>query len=327
MEQSNEKSKKLENKVNELIKKIESEKSKPKRLIYIIKCKMLINKLEREINLIKAKASFKKAKEDNNFTAAEEKAAIRTKISKAINDIEKDLKANRKYDFKSSDFIFSEEIENKVGVKQLTHELVESGNAEQIEVAKKIEETRANRLLLEGLKKDLNEQKENLNEINVSLKSANNRLSRQNMMVTAKSKFNIFAKMRNLASSIVYGIIEVAKEAKENRRLDKEKVADFNKLQLNYEKSKEIIRQRYQEELEKLDEKYEEAHGKKTSKWDNHTEEKGTTRRNGQAAKFQEELKNMSREGEVQVEEHDSEEIEVDQGEFVVTEDGEEIGN
>jgi len=102
------------------------------------------------------------------------------------------------------------------------------------------EETRANRLLLEGLKKDLNEQKENLNEINVSLKSANNRLSRQNMMVTAKSKFNIFAKMRNLASSIVYGIIEVAKEAKENRRLDKEKVADFNKLQLNYEKSKEI---------------------------------------------------------------------------------------
>ena len=184
MKEKKEKSEKLEEKIDKLVEKIENEKSKTKRLAYIIKCKMLINKLEREINLRKVKEDFEASKEENNITAKEIKVVTRRNIivlNKKIERLEKDLKANRRYNTASSDFMFP------------------------------------------------------LGEVDNALRKANNIVSRKEMMVTAKSKFNIFAKIRNLASSIVYGVKEFRRESKEDREANKENVAKFEKLQSAYE--------------------------------------------------------------------------------------------
>lgn len=114
------------------------------------------------------------------------------------------------------------------------------------------------------------------------------------MMVTAKSKFNIFAKIRNLASSIVYGVKEFRRESKEDRQANKENVAKFEKLQSAYEAKKEEIRKEYDTKMQELGKAYCEVNQDNTDKWKSEKKERNKTRRKGQAAKFQEELQNMT---------------------------------
>lgn len=302
MKTNKEKSKKLEEKIDKLVEKIENEKSKTKRLAYIIKCKMLVNKLEREINLKKEKAKFQKYKEDINISTMEEKVATRNKIivlNKEIKNIERDLKANKEYDFKSSDFMFpQEDIENAGGIAQYSNELEESEDPEQIKTAEKMREARENRIKLEYLKRDLKEEKENLEELNSGLKYANNIISRKEMMVVAKSKFNIFAKIRNFASSVVSGVRQFREEAKENRMVNKEKVANFQELQSTYWEAREKIRQEYEQKMEKLNVTYIEVDKKISDKWEKFKAEKNSNKRNTQAYEFREKLQNIIKTGE-----------------------------
>ena len=67
MKSNKEKCKKLEEKIGKLVEKLEEEigklqekKSSVKRLSYMIKCKMLLNKIERQQELLKAKKQFEK---------------------------------------------------------------------------------------------------------------------------------------------------------------------------------------------------------------------------------------------------------------------------
>lgn len=306
MKTNGEKSKKLEEKIDKLVEKLEdkmekikNEKNPIKRLRYMINCKMLVNKIEREQDLLKARKGFEKAKEDNNITAMEEKVAIRDRIiaiNKEIKKREKDLKANKEYDFQSSDFIFPEQdVENAGGVVQYANELEESQDQAQIETAEKIMQARENRIILEYCKKDLKEENQNLAELNSNLKNANNSISRKEMMVVAKSRFNIFSRIRNFASSVVAGVREFREEARENRKVNKDKVADFQELKLTYEEAKEKIRQEYEQKMEKLNAKYMEVDRKMSDKWGNFKAEENSNKRNEQARRFQEQLQNMAK--------------------------------
>ena len=306
MKEKKEKNQKLEEKVNKLVEKLEekieeikSEKSPVKRLRYMIKCKMLVNKIQRQKDLLKARKKFESEKEENNFTAKELKTATRGKIIKIneeIKALQRRLNANSEYDFDSSDFIFSEEdVRSAGGVSQYADELEESQELEQIETAEKIRETMADRKKLADLRADLEEQKEFLEDIDYELKSANSTWDRGMMMVTAKSKFNIFARIRNLASSVVYGVKEFREELRQNRSVDEIKAGKFEQLQASYEMKKEEIRKEYEKKMEDLEKAYLEVDEEKTDEWAKIKETKKESIRKGQSAKFQEQLQNMAK--------------------------------
>lgn len=308
MKSNKEKCKKLEEKVRKLVVKLKDqietlkkEKSPLKRLRCMVKCKMLVNYIQRQQDLLKAKKQFEQEREENKFTAIEKKVAIRNKIielNTSIKYLEKELSKEKEYDVNSEKFIFpQEEVEIAGGIEQYADELTESGEPEQIETAERIKQNIKYRRLLKDRKKDLKEQKEYLADINFDLKLENSDLSRKEMIVTAKSKFNIFAKARNFLSSIWYGIKEFREEAKENREVDRKKVKDFNEMQLEYEKVKEKIRMEYEQKVKELKETYEAAEGGKTAIWDKHYRERATKRRSKQAARFQEKLQNMTKAG------------------------------
>ncbi len=355
MKSNKEKCKKLEEKIGKLVEKLEEEigklqekKSSVKRLSYMIKCKMLLNKIERQQELLKAKKQFEKQREDNKFTKMEERVATRNKIielNKDIKALEKKLNKNKQYDFNSESFMLPiEDVENSGGIEQYTDELEESGNPDQIKTAEKIRRTIEHRRALEEAKKDLKEQKEQLAEMNFDLKIEDRLLSRKEMLVTAKSKFNIFAKARNFVSSIWGGIKEFREGAKESKGIDKGRLKDYAKLESNYEQKKEQIRKEYEQKMHALDCAYNSVEKAIYTKHEN----KKATIRNKQASKFQEELQNMAKIGneqqldgtengdEVEQEERNestanqnhntNEEVEVCEGEVVPTQDDEEIG-
>lgn len=295
------KSKKLEEKVNTLIEKIEKEESKIKRLGYVIKCKMLVAKLERQIKFQNAKEDFKKQKEENGITAAEEKVNSRSKIitlSKKIKQVEAEIRANSEYDFLSSKFIFpEEEVEKSGGIKKYTEELRSSGRPEQEETAQKIEENIERRKELKKLKEQLEEQQEQLNNADKALKSQNKKISRKETALTIKSKFNFFAGIRNFASSVTNGVKEFFAETMGNRKINKEKVEKLDELQDAYWKMQDKIREEYEEKMKKLDEKREELEGKIKDDFKEERAEQSKTSRTKQALEFQERLQKITKEG------------------------------
>lgn len=84
----------------------------------MIKCKMLVTKIQRQQDLLKARKGFEKLKEDNNITAKENKVVARKniiKLNKGIELIENFLRKNKKYDFDSPNFMFQKEDVEKLG--------------------------------------------------------------------------------------------------------------------------------------------------------------------------------------------------------------------
>lgn len=92
------KSKKYEEKVDLLIKQIQEEKDKVRRLYYIIKCKKLIIQIKKQRDLKQARESFGKQREDNRKVARQESIEARTdiiQINEKIKEIEIQLSKNR----------------------------------------------------------------------------------------------------------------------------------------------------------------------------------------------------------------------------------------
>lgn len=300
MKEKEDKSKKLEDKVNGLIEKVEKEENPLKRLGYTIKCKMLVTKLERQISLEKAKGEFKKQKEENKITAKEEKVAARSRIirlNKNIKQLEYEIRKGSSYDVLSQDFIFpTKEVEKSGGIKSYVKELNSSGIAEQQEAAKKIQENIERRKKLKILKEQLAEQQEQLNNSDDVLKNKNSKITREEMALTVKSKFNIFGGIRNLANSVTSSVKEFFTEFKENREADKEKLKRFDTLQQAYIDKQEEIRKEYEARMQKLDEKYGEIHKKIGEEHKEKIKEKNKSRRTQQSHDFQERLKNMAKE-------------------------------
>ncbi len=306
-----EKNEKLEEKVDKLVEELEdkieelkNEKRLRKRLGYMIKCKKIVAKIQRQQDLLKARKGFEKLKEDNNITVKENKVIARQniiEINKGIKILEKYLRTNSNYDFNSSKFMFSkEDVENVGGIEQYVDELEESQKLEQIETAKRIRKTEEVKSKLNEFYERLEKQKQYLAEADTELKTKNNRISRREMMVTAKSN-NIFTKIGDFTKGVVAGVKEFWTEFKEswseNKQLDEQKINYLNMIQENYEREKATIEQEYEQKRKALEERYDKMEENLENKYKGKERGKAKVRRNRQAAKFQEELQNMAKVG------------------------------
>lgn len=306
-----EKNEKLEEKVDKLVEKLEdkieelkNEKRLRKRLGYMIKCKMLVTKIQRQQDLLKARKGFEKLKEDNNITAKENKVVARQniiKLNEGIDLIENFLRKNKKYDFDSPNFMFpKEDIEKLGGIEQYADELEKDQEPRQIKVAEKIRGVEEYKVKLENLYKKLEANKQYLVEADSDLKTKNNRISRKEMMVTTR-KNNIFTKIGDFTKSVAAGVKEFWTEFKEsrseNKQLDEQKINYLNMIQENYEREKATIEQEYEQKRKALEERYDKMEENLENKYEGKERGKAKVRRNKQAAKFQEELQNMAKVG------------------------------
>ncbi len=266
------KSKKLLDKCVVLANKIENEKSRAKRTLYSIKMKMLIAKIERELDIRDLQEEYAMDREERMENLQEEKSDARTesiKISKKIKALKKALKENKEYDYSSKDFIFpKEEVETEGGIDRYIGILRTSGNREQEEVATDIQETLAKRRELERLQKELQETKEQLKNAD-KMARRDNRKSKvtETALVTAK-KANIFQKIgsffRNLGSTVIETKEEISDlnalnmEKKDNiKSIKKEAKMTVQEQKEAFEEAKQKAYEEYQAKIQQLQEEYE----------------------------------------------------------------------
>lgn len=289
----------LEKKINLLIEKISQEENIIKKYKNIIKCKMLTTEMDKNIKFKEAKEELEMQKEKNGITAREEKIDLRTKIietNKKINSLKQELKLNIYYDFESSRFMFEkEDIEKIGGINQYIKELINSGEPDKIEVAKKIQDNMDKKIELKNLERQLKEQQNDLKNVNKNLKNKNIKTSVQKTALEVRnSKANIFAKIRNFVSSATSGIKEFCTEVMENIKIHNKKMEIMKHIQNEYMLRCEKIRDEYENEMKELiSDRYKleeyainEIEAKKSSI--------SKIRRNKQAIRFQEELKKMA---------------------------------
>ena len=136
-----EKSKKLIEKIENLSQKIEQEKSPLKRHVLSFQVKMILAKIQREIERQNIRAEYddkrdyileRKNKREDKY--ADEIADINAEIRK----LKRTLRANEEYDSKSKNFLYPDRyVEQLGGVENLTKKLKESKNPSTQQAAKK----------------------------------------------------------------------------------------------------------------------------------------------------------------------------------------------
>lgn len=252
------KSEKLMEKINLLADKIENEKNPIKRTLYSIKAKMVIAKLDREIEIQNLKEQYGNEIADRSEDAKYEKIDTRSgilKINNRIREIERQLNTDRAYDPNSREFMFGQgEIENNGGVNEYAEILRASGRPDQIQAAGKMQEMQALREELNSLKDELEERKNGLGAIDFETEEANRKSERKMNALVLKT--NTWTRVTDWFKSIGAGL----KEAFTGNKIVTEAYANKKETKsLNRSKNKEKkrqIKQNYKQTMKELKETY-----------------------------------------------------------------------
>lgn len=133
-EKKKEKAQMLYEKVNILAEKIEKEPSATKRALYTIKAKMILAKLQRQIDISKIKEDYSTRRQNNKNEAEEDKSDARSdiiRLKRDINKVEEQIRKNADYDYKSNRFMFgTQEIDSNGGIDNYVNILKGSGRPE-----------------------------------------------------------------------------------------------------------------------------------------------------------------------------------------------------
>lgn len=249
-------SQQFESKVEELAQKIEEsaqnlekEKNPLKKYSLIFKTKQLLNKMEKEIKLQKIQEKYKEksdALKDKRESNKKSDRGRKAEVSMEIDDIEKRIRANKKYDIESTSFIYSkEEIEEAGGIENLIEELENSGNRRQEMVAEKINE------IIE-LKEDLEEYNEELKELNNKEREYNKKqseLKHKTQALTIKTKFNVFEGIKNFFNNISSTVKEFRQEQKDIKKANERKRGAIQEIKNEYDFQREKIKKEYEEAI------------------------------------------------------------------------------
>lgn len=306
----------LINKCMELAEKIEKEKSRIKRTVYSIKIKMLIAKIEKELDIRELQEKYSIERENREEELSEEKADARTesiKISRQIKTLKKELKNNREFDYSSKSFLFpKEEVKAEGGIDKYIEILRTSGSVEQEEVADDIQQTLDKRRKLEELEKKLQDRKELLKIADKKAKWDNRKSKITEVALITAKKANFFDKIATFFRSIRDNFKDNKNEFAEMMDIDKKRREELKsseiknansvkKIKEDFEQEKRKIDREYQEKMQKLQEEYEQeiTSQKNMSNidkelinqtYDNIKEE----HRTGKSKKFQEEIRKLA---------------------------------
>ena len=251
-----EKSKKLMEKIELLSQKIEQEKSPLKRHILAFKVKMLIAKIQKEIDLQNIKASYQDRrealltdKENREANSIDNIASLNSRI-KAL---QREMRGNEEYDVESPYFMYPKKyIEQSGGIENLTKKLRESTSQESQQAASKIAEMARKREELNGLYESLRTEQENLEYSEEDYKHDKRYLKTQEMGLVVRQKFNIFSRIGDFFRNIAEQVTEYRKEKSEMKELKGLQKEDEIKLKEAYEREMQRLKEEYAKSKEDM---------------------------------------------------------------------------
>lgn len=260
-----EKSKKLLDKIELLSQKIEQEKSPFKRHVLSFQVKMLIAKIQREIDLQNLKSSYEDKrkslvveKEERESGSVDNIAVLNSKI-KAL---QREMNGNEEYDVESPYFMYPKKyVQELGGVENLTTKLKESKKEEAQQAANKIDEMAKKRQELNKLYEELKTEQDNLEYSQDDYEQDKNDLNKEEKALIVRQKFNIFSRIGNFFKSMIDEVKlyreekNQIKDLKEKQREDASMIDDdferkMQELKEEHEKAKQELREKQQKEKE-----------------------------------------------------------------------------
>lgn len=241
------KSEQLYEKVDMLATKIEQEPNVIKRTFYAIRAKLVLAKIQRQIDIQNIKDEYSEKRMDNLIEAELDESDTTSEIislNRRINDLKRQIGMYSEYDVNSKSFMFGQSnVERKGGVDNYIARLNQSGRPDQIEAAEKMK-------FVESLKKELRERQEELKgkqdilrDIDLNTKMSNKSLKTEETALVVKKKINIFSKISNFFKNVWSGI----KEGREQH----EDVKERRQQGMEQDDGKKLTREEALAQLEK----------------------------------------------------------------------------
>lgn len=265
IDQLSEKTKKLLEKIELLSQKIEEEKSPVKRHILSFQVKMLIAKIQREIDLQNLKSAYEDKrkflvieKEERENGAVDNIAILNSKI-KAL---QREMNGNEEYDAESPYFMYPPKyVQELGGVENLIKKLKESQKGEVQQTAIKIDEMAQKRAELNKLYEELRTEQDNLEYSQEDYEQNKKDLNKEEKALMIRQKFNIFSRIGNFFKTMLEEaklyrqeknqIRDLKTKQKEDEKLVNEEFARrMQELKEEYEKEKQGLRESQQKEKE-----------------------------------------------------------------------------
>ena len=248
-EELSEKGKKLYEKVEKLEAKIRDEKNPLKLHLLQFKLRMLVAKIQRELDLINIKESYnlkrdelKLGKEQSDKDINKEIALLMLKV----NLKKQELHSNSEYDYKSSDFGFNGLVKSEEELQVLTTSL--KADSETKLVAENIERMSQVRQEIEKLQEELKSKQQLVHDNNKEYARSKKQLDFEEKRLTVINKYNIFSRIGDFFKNVKQGINDIRADMIEMKQLKKE-----------YEKEKLEAKRKYEAEMADIARKSEEA--------------------------------------------------------------------
>lgn len=247
-----EKARTLMEKIDLLSQRIEQEKSPLKRHILAFKVKMLIAKIQREIDLQNLRASYEDKrtalltdKEDRENSAIDNIAILNSKIK----TLQREMSGNEEYDAESPYFMYPKNyVQDSGGVENLTKKLKESKKVESQQAAKRIEEMAIKRQELNQLYEELKQEQESLEYSQGDYEQDMNDLDKEEKSLVIRQRLNIFTRIGDFFKGIV-------QEAK----LYREEKAQIKDLRVKQKEDESVIDEEFNRKMQELREEREKA--------------------------------------------------------------------
>lgn len=254
------KAQKLYDKVNKLIEKIEQEKNPLMRHILSFKVKMLVNKIQRELDIQAIRENsanaLKELKLDQSDFENETLDNI-SELSALIESKNRQLRANEEYDYESPYFIYPKKyVEKNGGIKSLTTTLKNSPKPDSQNAAKRIELASRLRKEIDELSDKLKEEQEYLKASSIVYNKEQRKIKGQELALTVAKKANIFSRIGNFFKSFGEQTRIYFEEKRENKAIRAKKAKEENELHELYLAQKAELEEKMKAAQSIIDEKY-----------------------------------------------------------------------
>lgn len=289
-----EKSKKLIWKVDDLTRRIEEEKKPWKKHILAFKVKMLISKIQREIDLNNIRDSYqvkkdelKRTRETRELDGIDNIAGLNAQILRMRREID----SNEEYDVESPYFMYPKKyVQDIGGTGELIDKLKQSQKIESQQAAQRIERISQKREQLQELEDKLMQEQDALSNSKreYNIENAKNSISKNALIL--KQKMNIFSRIGLFFSNMMEEAKLHRDERKQNSELDAKLKEEEKAMDEEYRKRMKELR----EEQRKSKEELREEHNRSK-------EEQQQQQSSDRAADFRAQMEQMAKQGQEEV--------------------------
>lgn len=259
MSEENKKTKaeKLIEKVSNLAEKIENEDSIAKRTLYSMRAKILMSRIQRQIDIQEIRQEYSNDREQMAEDAEASKIDSRSEIieiNRQMNMLRSLVDRNQAYDYESPSFIFgADEVERYGGVENYIDTLLKSERTDQTEAAIQMRNIEYYKGELDKLEEELEQKRNKLAEIDRGTEFATKTSRREEKALIVKEKMNIWGRISNFFKNIKEGIKSGRSERKDikNQKIPMEtgesqsREEALQALDEEYEKRRAAIEERY----------------------------------------------------------------------------------